>query len=287
MIDLHVHSTASDGTLTPTELAERGRAFSVMALTDHDNCDGVEEFLSAAETQGVVRLAGVELSVEPGEGYERFHLLGLGIDPADEALAGFLRRVQGGRGERNARMLERFAAIGINISPHELSAYAKGEVTARPHFARWLVDHGYAASVAEAFDRYLTQSSPAETNCYSSRYRPEPGEAFDVIHRAGGVAVMAHPRQWTNDPAMLRAGLERLKDRGLDGIEAVYQANSPDETVDHLRAAKELGLCVTAGSDFHGANKAMVTLGMAVDDEEEFLAPFFARLEHWRGTARR
>ena len=291
MIDLHVHSTASDGTLSPSELAEQGRDFSVMALTDHDNCDGVDEFLDVAEklrrASGDIRLAGVELSVEPGDGYERFHLLGLGIDPANGALTEFLRRVQKGRDERNARMISRFAAIGIAIRPQELCAYAKGEVVARPHFARWLVDHGYAPDVSEAFGAYLTQSSPSKTNCYVSRYRPDPGEAIDLIHGAGGVAVMAHPRQWTKDPTMLRSGLARLKARGLDGIEAVYQANGPDETIDHLRAAKELGMCVTAGSDFHGANKLSIKLGMAVDDEDAFLAPFLARLGYWRANAAR
>ena len=98
------------------------------------------------------------------------------------------------------------------------------------------------------------------------------------MHAAHGVAIMAHPRFWTSDPALLRTGLRRLKERGLDGIEAVYQANRPEETIDHLRAARELGMAVTAGSDFHGANKPSVALGMDVGDEEAFLAPFLAAL---------
>ena len=285
MLDLHVHSTASDGTCTPSELAERGRGFSVMALTDHDNCDGVEEFLSAEG--GGVRLAGIELSVDPGEGYGKFHLLGLGIDPQNEGLRLFLRRVLDGRNARNERILARFAEIGIAIPTAEIATYAHGEVLARPHFARWLMDHGYAPDVKAAFGTYLTPSSPAETNCYVTRYHPDPGDAFDVIHAAGGVAVMAHPRYWTKDPAMLREGLARLKARGLDGIEAVYQANEPEETIDHLRAAKELGLCMTAGSDFHGANKPTITLGMEVEGESEFIAPFLACLERRRKAARR
>ena len=278
MIDLHVHSTASDGTCSPTELAERGRGFSVMALTDHDNCDGVEEFLSAARSGGDVRLAGIELSVDPGEGYGKFHLLGLGIDPRHEGLRRFLRRILEGRNARNEKILSRFAEIGIRISPDEIATYAHGEVLARPHFARWLMDHGHAPDVKTAFRTYLTPASPPETNCYVTRYHPDPGDAFDVIHAAGGVAVMAHPRYWTKDPQLLREGLARLKARGLDGLEAVYQANEPDETIDHLRAAKELDLCVTAGSDFHGANKPEITLGMTVDDERAFMAPFLERL---------
>ena len=286
MIDLHVHSTASDGTVSPAELAERGRDFMVMALTDHDNFDGVDEFL-AADCGACMRLAGIEFSVEPGEGYGKFHLLGLGVDPKHESLKAFLKRVLDGRNRRNARILARFAEIGILISRDDIDSYAHGEVLARPHFARWLVDHGYAPDVSTAFAAYLTPSSPSATNCYMTRYHPDPGETFDLIHAAGGVAVMAHPRYWTQDPEMLRSGLERLKARGLDGIEAVYQANEPNETIDHLRAAKELGLCVTAGSDFHGANKPTIALGMEVDDERTFIAPFLERLDFWRKSVQR
>ena len=290
MIDLHVHSTASDGTVTPAALARLGSGFGVMAITDHDNCDGVEAFLSASAEcvtadSSHMRLAGIELSVDPGEGYGKFHLLGLGIDPSCDVLKRFLRRILDGRNERNVKIIERFAEIGIAIPPDEIAAYANGEVLARPHFAKWLVDHRFSPDVRTAFKDYLTPSSPPATNCYVTRYRPDPGEAFDVIHSAGGVAVMAHPRYWTNDSRLLREGLAKLKARGLDGIEAVYQANEPGDTVDHLRAAKELGLCVTAGSDFHGSNKPEISIGMEVDDERAFLAPFFERLSVRRATA--
>lgn len=292
MIDLHVHSTASDGTLTPSELSAAGRGLSVMALTDHDNCDGVEEFLDACGGDAgrdlsdgcKVRLPGIELSVDPGDGYGKFHLLGLGVDPRCRPLTDFCARILSGRNERNGKILARFAEIGIVIPPAELLEYAKGEVLARPHFAAWLAAHGYASDRKEAFERYLTPDSPAETNCYMTRYHPDSGEAFDVIHSVGGVAVMAHPKFWTKHPVALRKGLEKLKARGLDGIEAVYQANTPEETVDHLRAAKELGLCVTAGSDFHGANKPSVTLGMCVADERRFLEPFFECLTYRRSS---
>ena len=292
MIDLHVHSSASDGTVTPAELAERGRDFYVMAITDHDNCDGVDEFLAASAGMGVsnegkVRLAGIELSVEPGEDYDKFHLLGLGIDPDNEALRRFLRRVLEGRNGRNVKIIERFADIGIDIPAEEIAKYAHGEVLARPHFANWLVDHGYSSDVRTAFRNYLTPSSPPETCCYVTRYHPDPGEVFDVIHAAGGVAVMAHPRYWTKDSSLLRSGLENLKARGLDGVEAIYQANESGETVDHLLAAKEVGLFVTAGSDFHGANKPAIPLGMEVDDERAFMAPFLECLDRRRLAAGR
>lgn len=275
MIDLHLHSTASDGTVAPAELAGLGRDFAVMALTDHDNTDGLAEFLVAArrESPSQLRLSGIEFSVTPGKDCGQFHLLGLGFDPADARLREYLRKIVAGRDERNRRMLANFAKLGIEIGAAELGEYANGEVLARPHFAAWLVDHGYAPDVVTAFERYLTRRSPAETCCYAERYRPDPGEVIDVIHAAHGVAVMAHPRYYTEDPVKLRAELRRFKDRGLDGMEAVYQANYPHETVEHLRIARELDLAITAGSDFHGANKPTVTLGMAVDDEKAFLEP--------------
>ena len=280
MIDLHLHSTASDGTLTPEELAERGRGFSVMALTDHDNVDGVHRFLDESRRIGAcgLRLAGLELSIEPGEGYGKFHLLCIGIDPEDNGLGRFLARIREGRSERNREICAKLAKMGYAFPEEELQKYANGKVVARPHIARVMMDHGWVETVAEAFGRFLGDDAPA----YVPRYRPSQQEAIDVVHAAGGAAVMAHPRYWTDDPVMLRAGLARLKEMGLDGVEAVYQANRPEETVEHLRAAYEIGIPVTAGSDFHGANKPAITLGMEVADEDSFIAPFLDRLRHLR-----
>ena len=276
MIDLHVHSTASDGTCTPEELAELGRPFTVMALTDHDNTDGCARFLAACRSLGVggVRLPGIELSVDPGAGYRQFHMLGLGIDLDAPCLAGFLARIRAGREERNVRMVERLTALGLPVTMDEVRRHAGGEIVARPHIARVLVEKGYAKSLNDAFARYVGKGGLA----YVSRYRPSQEEAIEVIHAAHGAAVMAHPRFWTSDARLLAEGFARLKDLGLDGVEAVYQANLPLETPMHLRLARAAGLAVTAGSDFHGANKSAITLGMDVEDEESFLAPLFAAL---------
>lgn len=277
MIDLHVHSTVSDGTVSPERLAERGRNFAVMALTDHDNVDGVRRFLDESERIGAcgVRLAGLELSIEPGEGYRRFHLLCLGIDPENERLLAFLDRVRDGRNERNREICAKLAAMGYAFGIEELHKYANGRIVARPHIARVMMDHGWVASVADAFARFLGDGAPA----YVPRYRPPQEDALEAVHAAGGAAVMAHPRYWTDDAAKLRVGLARLKEMGLDGVEAVYQANLPGETVEHLRVAREIGLPVTAGSDYHGANKPNIKLGMKVADEEAFIAPFLERLQ--------
>ena len=274
MIDLHCHSTCSDGTFTPEQLAEKGRDFSVFALTDHDNCDGCARFLAAGREHDGLRLAGIELSIEPGEGYSKFHLLGLGVDPESPRLNAFLDQIRAGRNERNRKIVARLAELGMPIDEEELLKYANGKIVARPHIARVLMDHGWATSVKDAFERVLGDGRPG----YVTRYHPAQAEAIDVVHAAGGVAVMAHPRYWTRDLTRLRIGLGRLKDLGLDGVEAMYRANELGETVEHLRISRELGLAVTAGSDFHGANKPDIPLGMEPDDDEAFLAPFRARL---------
>ena len=288
IVDFHVHSTASDGTLSPSELVEKAKGFAAIALTDHDNCDGQEDWTG---------IAGVELSIEPGEGFDKFHLLGLGIDPRNEGLRTFLKRILDGRNARNNRILENFRRIGIEMvdcepSPNfpnvpnlpNIFSYAHGEVLARPHFARWLVDHGHAADIRDAFAKYLLPDSPDETRCYEERWHPLQEDAFRTIHEAGGICVMAHPKYWRNDwkttgpdYAAAERELAALKERGLDGIEALYQANTNEENVAFTRIATRLGYLKTAGSDFHGSNKPTIPLGMEVS--EGFIAPVLERLD--------
>lgn len=284
-VDFHVHSTASDGTFAPRELAEAAADFDAIALTDHDNCDGVGEFCGEEVPRNKARrFAGIELSIEPGKGFDKFHLLGLGIDADDAGLKAFLAKVLEGRRARNEKIRENFARIGIEIGAEDIAGYAHGEVLARPHFANWLVRHGYAGTAKEAFEKYLTARSPRETRCYEERWHPTQEEAFGVVHAAGGVAVMAHPKFWKG--AWAETGVEydaaekelaRLKEAGLDGVEAVYQANTVEETIGFTRVAVRLGFLTSAGSDFHGANKPSIHLGM--DVSEAFIGPLLERLE--------
>lgn len=278
-VDFHIHSTASDGTVSPAAISRRTASFAVVALTDHDTTDGIDEFLSE-ETgpEGRVKIAGAELSIEPGEGFSRFHLLALGIDPANPGLQALLARVIRARDDRNRRMTERFNAIGIDIRPE-----AKGCVLARPHYAAWLVKNGYAPSIAEAFAKYLLPDSPAETKCYVRRESPPQEESFAAVHAAGGICVMAHPKFWRNewkragcDFAVAEHALCELKEKGLDGLEALYAANTPLENVEFTRIADHVGLLKTAGSDFHGLNKPRIPIGIEV--EESFVAPLLERL---------
>ena len=271
-VDFHVHSTASDGTCSPSELAEKARGFAAIALTDHDNCDGLTEWTG---------VKGIELSIEPGEGFDKFHLLGLGIDPSHAELKAFLRRILDGRNARNERILANFRRHGIDMT--NIFSYAHGEVLARPHFARWLMDHGFVTSVKEAFEKYLLPDSPVETRCYEERWHPPQEDSFRIIHAAGGICVMAHPRYWRNvwkttgcDFAAAERGLVALKEKGLDGVEALYEANTNEENVEFTRIATRLGYLKTAGSDFHGSNKPTISLGMEVS--EAFIAPVLERL---------
>ena len=283
VVDFHVHSTASDGTCTPSELAEKAKGFASIALTDHDNCDGLDGFLKSGEdAASPFKVAGIELSIEPGKGFDKFHLLGLGIDPMNARLKKLLVSILAGRNDRNLRILANFRRLGIEMA--DVETYAHGEVLARPHFARWLVDHGYSADMKEAFAKYLLPDSPVATRCYEERWHPSQEDAFRAIHEAGGICVMAHPKYWRNDwkttgsdYVAAERELAALKERGLDGVEALYQANTNEENIAFTRIATKLGYLKTAGSDFHGSNKPTIPLGMEVS--EEFIAPTLERLE--------
>ena len=207
-----------------------------------------------------------------------FHLLCLGINPEDPGLNNFRQRILATRIERNERIIENFAKLGIDLGD-DVRAARQDKVLARPHFAKWLVRHGYAASVREAFAKYLLPDSPAETSCYEERWRPSQEEAFAVVHAAGGLCLMAHPKFWKNewkvsgcDFATAERNLAALREMGLDGLEAIYQANSPGEDEIFTQIADRLGLLKSAGSDYHGSNKPTVTIGMEVG--ESFIRPF-------------
>lgn len=282
-VDFHAHSTASDGTDTPRHLAEKTAGFAAFALTDHDNTAGVGECGAVCERLGVRFVPGMELSIEPGAGFDKFHLLVLGADPGNAALAALLDKIVAGRRDRNNGILVNLARIGIDVPRADLDAAAGGEVVARPHFANWLVSHGYAASFIEAFEKYLLPDSPPETRCYESRWRPEPEDVFRIARAAGGVCIMAHPVQWRRawkregvDWRAAARGIAALKEAGLDGIESLYQANTPEQNVECTRIADSLGMLKSAGSDYHGRNKPAIRLGMDVD--ERFIAPLLERL---------
>lgn len=248
MLDLHTHSRYSDGTESPADLVAIAKAAHVraLALTDHDSAAGVPEFLEACREAGVVGLGGVEVSANHEGG--TLHILGLGINPEDEALGDALAEVRDGRSERNMRILEKLQDLGFSITLDEVLDLAGEDIVGRPHFARVMVARGWVDSVDEAFKRYLERGCPA----YVDRFRLQPEEAMSLIRGAGGVPVMAHPTTAVQTPEELPALVTDLAEKGLGGIEAYYPDHSPETTEECLRLARRHSLLVTGGSDFHG-----------------------------------
>lgn len=265
MIDLHLHSTASDGSLPPALLVRRAKEgrLAAMALTDHDTLDGLPEAMAAGEDLGIEVLPGVEISLDHGPG--TFHMIGLLFDPADAALGAALRRVRGGREERNRRLVERLAELGVPVDMEEVVAYAGGDVVARPHFAQALVARGYVGTVKEAFDRWLGKGTPG----YVERERLEVEEAIDLVHGAGGVTVLCHPTTLNLDPGPgaepdgdLVPFVADLAAKGLDAIEVRYSEHDAKQEAVFRAVAERTGLLESGGSDFHGHTKKDIRLGV-------------------------
>lgn len=279
MIDLHLHSTSSDGSDAPAELVRRGRQIGLkaMALTDHDNMGGVPEFLEACRANAMTGLAGVEISAVAGEGLRTLHILGYGLNPRHPLVLERLGRVRDGRAWRNEQIVAKLNRLGLRLEWPDVLACAGDEVVGRPHVARALMKRGYVSSVAEAFDRYLAKGRPA----YSERYRLEAAEGIHMIREAGGVAVVAHPFTWETDEARLQGALGALKELGLAGLEAVYAEYTPEQTITLLRLAKKLGLLTTGGSDYHGSFKPEIAMGKGfgrLSVPDAYLAPLLKAL---------
>ncbi len=261
MIDLHTHSTFSDGSLTPEELVERGAeiGLTAIALTDHDTLAGVPRFLAACEKLapqgGPAGIAGVEFSAEVSRG--TMHIIGYGIDLEHDGLAHTLRRLRRGRRERNAKILSCLSELGAEVTHEEVMACAGEHVVGRPHFAQALVARGHVGSKDEAFKKLLGKGAPA----YMPRLRPSPAECISLIRDAGGVAVLAHPFTLDSRPRKLRLEVEALVTFGLQGIEVYYPEHSPEKQAVCEKLADSLGLLMTGGSDFHGAINPDIHLG--------------------------
>ena len=257
MIDLHTHSTASDGSLSPRELARAGKAagLDVMALTDHDCAKGVDDFLDECGKVGLVGVPGIELSAEVPQG--QLHLVGLGFDPHDAALTAKFDALLDGRAARNQAILQAFRDNGIPLVWDEVRAFAGDELVSRVHFAQALVAKGLAADVKDAFARYLGKGAL----CYRDRFRYSPADCIATIRAAGGVAVMAHPLSLDPDPMTLALKIAALRDLGLQAMECYYSTYDTETTVALLRIAHRLGLVPSVGSDFHGAPKPDIALG--------------------------
>ena len=258
MIDLHVHSTFSDGSYTPEELVEKAVAagLSAMALTDHDGMRGIDRFMAACLKHGLRGIPGVEISVDFDVG--TMHMLGYFMDHTPRRIDDSLIRLRKGREERNRLILERLNTLGFPLVWDEVARFAREDVVGRPHFAQAMIGKGYVNKKDEAFDRYLGKGRPA----YVDRFRFTVEESIALIRHAGGVPVLAHPFTLDLGRKRLRALLSDLTSKGLQGIEAYYSEHSHDQQRFCLSTARDLGLVVTGGSDFHGALNPDVRQGV-------------------------
>ncbi|BCX88354.1 3',5'-nucleoside bisphosphate phosphatase [Methylomarinovum tepidoasis] len=255
--DLHCHSTASDGALSPPQVVSRAAANGVrhLALTDHDSVAGIASARRAAEALGVRLIAGVEISVT----WERrcFHILGLGVDPTNEILCRGLAGLQRIRRERAAAMAENLARHGIEGSLAAVEEMAGGGMITRTHFARFLVAQDYAASVADVFDRYLVRGKPG----YVATRWAGLEEALEWIRAAGGVAVLAHPLRYQLTASWLRRFLSAFQSAGGVGLEVVSGNSSPNQIATCADYARRYRLAGSVGSDFHDPAFPWIDLG--------------------------
>jgi predicted metal-dependent phosphoesterase TrpH len=259
MIDLHAHTTASDGSLTPTQLVALAKETGLAALgvTDHDTVAGLAEADAAALAAGLILVPGVELSVDYPHG--QFHLLGYFVDYTSRTLLDRLQYLQDFRSNRNEKMVALMQQAGLPITMADLEREAGGDVIGRPHMALAMVRKGIVASTQEAFDRYLADGKP----CHVPKVKLHPPEAIALLKSAGAVTVLAHPKYLRiDDPEKLRAELAGFKETGLDGIEVFYFRHTEEETALYGEIARELGFVISGGSDFHGASKPDVKLGV-------------------------
>jgi predicted metal-dependent phosphoesterase TrpH len=259
MIDLHAHTTASDGSLTPTELVALARetGLSALGVTDHDTVGGLAEATEAARGTGLELVPGVELSVDYPHG--QFHLLGYFVDFTRGPLLERLQYLQDYRFRRNEKMVELMQQHGLPITMEDIAREAGGKVIGRPHMALAMVRKGLVGSTQEAFDRYLADGRP----CHLPKVKLLPADAIALLHSAGAVTILAHPKYLQiSDSAELRTELVAFKEQGLDGIEVYYSQHTEAETALYQQFARELDFTISGGSDFHGRSKPTVKLGV-------------------------
>jgi predicted metal-dependent phosphoesterase TrpH len=243
-VDLHLHTTISDGLLSPTELVRLAAANGVrtLAVTDHDNVDGLPEALAAAHALGVEVVPGIELSTDLGP--VGVHVLGYFIRYDDPALHARLLPMRDDRLSRGRLMVQRLADLGYPISWERVLEIAGEGSVGRPHIAQALLEAGHVQSINEAFDRFIADHGPA----YVERMKVTPQEAIALVHAFGGVAVVAHPY----DAPAVDALIAELVEAGLDGVETYYQGYSPEQIAHLLALCQRYDLVPTGGSDYHG-----------------------------------
>lgn len=259
-IDLHIHSTASDGSDSPSAIAEQAASLhlAAFALTDHDTLEGLEEAETAAQRLGVPFVRGCEVSTHTEWGAA--HFLGLWLPHDKERLTELqetLEVVRKDRAERNFRMTEKLQELGFPVNYEEVTAIAGNKVVARPHFAELLVKKGIVKTEVEAFEKYLGNGKPA----YIPRKVLSPEEAVELLKRSGALVVMAHPRLLKAPRKALEQLIARLVPLGLDALEAYHSEHKPNDVRICVELARKYGLHLSGGSDYHGTHKKYIRMG--------------------------
>ena len=259
-VDLHLHTTASDGVKTPAEIVRYAKAkgLQAIAITDHDTIEGLEEGLSEGKRIGIEVIPGIEISAEHSPG--SMHLLGFFIDIHHPLLNDRLEYLQKARAERNPKIVEKLNQLGIDVSYEEVLKASGGGQIGRPHVAQVLFEKGYVRSFQEAFERFLKKGALA----YVEKLRFTAKESIHFINEAKGVAVLAHPNTLNmNGYSELENLIIQLVKEGLKGIEVYYPEHSALEVAQYRILAERYGLLMTGGTDYHGIEKDGLDIGVA------------------------
>lgn len=259
-IDLHSHSTVSDGSESPTAVIRTAAAeknLRALALSDHDTVEGLDEaFEEASKYEGFELIPAIEISAEYGDG--TIHILGYFIDRENPKLLAQLKVLQQAREERNPQIIAKLNELGLEITEEEVNKIAGQGVVGRPHIARALIDKGYVKDSQEAFEKYLKKNGPA----YINKERFSQKDSIKMIHDAGGVAVLAHPKYvHGGDLKGVEELIASLAANGLDGLEVFYSSHNKKEVKLFKELADKYNLIATGGSDFHGVSKPDIEIG--------------------------
>jgi len=266
-VDLHTHTTSSDGTLSPSEIImyAKSKGIEILAITDHDTFDGIEQAYETAEKNGIKLICGTEISAD----YTPvLHILAYFRYDKYKSFENVLKTLQKSRQERNPKILKKLNELGFDIKFEEVIAKCHGNIIGRPHFAQVMADKGYVSSTDEAFEKYLAEGRPA----YVKKEKLSPQKTIEEVARAGGVPVLAHPILLGMEDQKLDELIVILKSYGLKGIEAYYTEHSHKYTQFLLDMANIHGLIVTGGSDFHGSVKKSIEIGTGYGNLE---VPFY------------
>ena len=261
LIDMHCHTTVSDGTVTPKDIVHIAKesGLKAIAITDHDTIDGIDEAMKEGEKLGVEIIAGIEFASMYDENTEQeIHILGFLIDCKNDELNKNIEFIQGARDRRNVKMIENLRKLGIDITMEDVEKSAGGDILTRAHFAKVLEEKGYVKTKNEAFSYYLNAGKPA----YIRREFLTPKTCIEAINKASGLAFLAHPTLYKMSYEQIEKLLKELKGYGLCGVEAEYSTYTPEQEKNIKKIANKLGLLISGGSDFHGENRSDTKLGV-------------------------